>query len=288
VVRARLKDKSFSKYYKEAKDLGQKGIEEILEKGKAHDIAKMLSSGGSAIFPHTYISKCGDQIASVIHGCLDSGSDQVVVLGVIHSLTEALTFSRNKEISGEDLSKEPRGILGPGIERDSCWENEFSLSMFELLWDAEVRRRGIVPPRLIKRYPYLANRSPETLPGIDEVRDMVKDSIVVATSDLCHHGVAYGLSSKESMPIGEEALYFAKKKIEEAFSVLEQGNYSDYYRATRRPDAISDSLDVAPVLRYLLGPKKACVEDIRLVDVAHMFEKDPSPSWVAASLVTLY
>ena len=282
----RMKEDVLPGYYREPLALGQKGLEDILEKGKRVDLGKTLAAGGSAIFPHTYISKCGHQIASVVHGCLDSGSDQVVVLGVIHPLTDPLLVSRTKEINGEDISQESCwGVLGPGIDRDSCWHDEFSLYMFETLWDAEVRRRGIKPPRLIKRYPCLANRSPETLPGIDELASLSKDSVVVATSDLCHHGVAYGLTEEESVPIGEEALSLASEEIQGAFEALESKNYKDYYDACLNPQSLSDSLDVAPVLRHLLGPKTAHILDLTLVDVAHMFEGNPVPSWVAASLV---
>ncbi len=118
-------------YYGEPNVLGKAGLERVLEEGKRYNIAATLAFGGSAIFPHTFLNSCGYQVAAVVHGCLDSGCDQVLVLGVIHRLTEALKRCRVKEVNGEDLSTEPlRGILGPGIERDNCWQNEYSLFMF--------------------------------------------------------------------------------------------------------------------------------------------------------------
>lgn len=49
-------------------------------------------------------------------------------------------------------------------------------------------------PKVIIRYPNLVYGHPESLSGIEELKLLAKESIVVATSDLCHHGTAYGLS----------------------------------------------------------------------------------------------
>jgi len=275
-------------YYQEPRLLGERGLERVLEEGKRYNIAETLASGGSVIFPHTFINNCGYQIAAVVHACLDSGCDQVLVLGVIHRLTEDLKRCRVREVNGEDVSKEPlRGILGPGIERDNCWQNEYSLFMFETLWNSEVKRRGITPPRLIKRYPHLVNCSPETLPGIDELKDLAKDSLVVATSDFCHHGVAYGVPKSTAKSFGEEAIRFAHEKIKSSLELLQNGFYDEYYKSCLHPEAYSDSFDVSPVLRYLLGPKKVHIEDMKIVDTSPLFEQEPTPSWVAASLITL-
>lgn len=48
------------------------------------ELVTALYEGGGAIFPHTYISKCGGQMGAVIHAILDSGADQVILLGTHH------------------------------------------------------------------------------------------------------------------------------------------------------------------------------------------------------------
>ena len=196
-----LRHNSFDSYFTEAKNLGEAGLHAILDKGLpwAKRLANTLSAKGSAIFPHTYLSQCGHQIAAVVHACLDCGSDQVLTLRTMHPMNEQLLQARTKELNGQDISNEPSwGILGPTIARDSCWEHEFSLFHFKTLWEAEVKRRGIKAPRLIECYPHLVNRQPEKLPGTKELAQIAKDAVIVATDDMCHHGIAYGVEPRKS------------------------------------------------------------------------------------------
>ncbi len=284
------KANAFEEYFNEPKILGEAGLNQILDQGKplAKNLAQTLLSGGSAIFPHTYMVDCGYQIASVVHACLDSGADQVVALGVLHPMNETMIEARSKELNGKDISDEPSwGILGPDIKGNDSWKLEFSLAHFKTLWEAEIKRRGIQAPKLFEFYPSLTNRRPDTLPGIKELQTIVKDSVVVATDDMCHHGIAYGVPASEAIEIGDKAYTFAKTAIDRGFAYLKEGDFARYFDHWMNPQAIGDPTDCAIVLRYLLGKASYKVLDLKLVDVSRLFEANPTPSWVAATLVEM-
>ena len=279
-----MKASCLLQYAQERATLTEQDIDQILEQGKKWSLANTFRSKGSAFFPHTYIRECGYQAASIVHSILDSGTDQAVLLGVLHPLDDRLLHSRKLEIDGKDISNESCwGILGPGIAKDSAWKNEFSLDNFLFLWNEEINRRGIRPPRLLVRYPCLVNRQPEKIPGIEELKKEVRDSVVVATADLCHHGVAYDEPLENVFSISEKGLQFAKDTIEKGLKIMNSDNYDIYYQYCLQ--AKSDSLDVGTMLRYLLGPITGTILDLKLVDVSGLFENDPQPSWVAATLV---
>jgi hypothetical protein len=277
---------ALEEYAEERKSLTKEQKEKILLGGRKWDLSQTLKAHGSCLFPHTYLRACGEHIASCVHGCLDSGTDSVLLLGVLHPLSSRLFHSRCREIDNKDISKEKCwGILGPGLGHDDCWKNEFSLLNFLFLWEAEVERRGIRSPKLFIRYPCLADRHPEKLPGIDELKSIAKDSVVIGTSDLCHHGVAYGTSHEKALEISADAYLFARYSIMKSIELLKTEDYDTYYHACI--ETKSDSLDVGTILRYLLGPLDGHILDLQLADTASLYYGHPKPSWVAASLVEL-
>jgi hypothetical protein len=278
---------AFDQYYEEPKILGQEGINAILDKGKRWraELVNTLNSGGAAIFPHTFLSQCGYQIAAAVHAILDSGADQALVLGVLHPMSESLMQARSKELNDEDISYEiSRGIFGPGVDPNDCLKNEFSLDLFKILFEAEVKRRGVKAPKLIERYPSLVNKDPATLPGIKDLEQIAKDAVIVATDDMCHHGIGYGVSDMDAMHL-DEGYRFARKCIDDGYEMLRKDNYRDYFLHWMNPLAIGDPTDTAIVLKYLLGAVSPQVLDLKLVDVSMLFENHVSPSWVAATLV---
>ncbi len=282
------KPNALGQYYAEPKQLGEAGIHAILDEGKkwSESLSQTLSQGGAAIFPHTFLSQCGYQIAAAVHAILDSGADQALVLGVLHPMSESLIAARSKELNEEDISNEPsRGVLGPGINRDNCWTNEFSLDLFMILFKAEVKRRGIKPPKLIERYPSLVNKDPASLPGIDELEHIAKDSVIVATDDMCHHGVGYGVREEDAIHIDAKGYQFARANIEKGYEFLRKGNYRDYFYHWMNPLAIGDPTDTTMVVRHLIGRLSTHLLDLKLVDVSSLFENDVEPSWVAMALV---
>ncbi|NGX50630.1 MAG: hypothetical protein K1060chlam2_00478 [Chlamydiae bacterium] len=275
---------AFDHYLEERNSISPAGIQKILDGGRKWSLGTTLASGGSAIFPHTYLSQCGDQVAAVVHGCLDSGADQVVILGVLHQLSEELIRARERELEGEDVTQEGSyGVLGPGVGGDRYWKEEYSLLNFLFLWEKEVKQRGIRPPRLIVRYPSLTAGNPSRLKGVEELKSLAKDSVVVATGDLCHHGRAYGMDPNEIIDSGAAGKAFAHRQIEEALALLRRGDYKGYLEQCGV--IRNDSRDTGTLLRYLLGPLKSRILDLRLIDVSGLFHGHPAPSWVAASLI---
>ncbi len=278
---------------RELSSLTPQEIDDFFEKSKKWDLSHTLSNGGSAIFPHTVIRTCGDQLAAVVRGCLDAcritGKRHVIALGVLHPHGQPpLAEARQKALRGEDVSDDScRGIFGPHfIADDKIWANEYSLLNFMHFWDIEIERRQLKnPPELIVAYPSLLNDKPWELPGIEELQSYLPDSIVVATTDFCHHGVAYGVPQEEAVPISKEAELLSLKILQEGLELFEKINYADFLQYCQR--TVCDGADVGQVLMYLKGPMKAKILDTRLIDTSALYETDPQPSWVAVTLIEM-
>lgn len=289
-----MKEKALLAYTLERESLSAPHIDSILEEGMellSHtDLVVTLCNGGSALFPHTYIGKCGDQMAAVAQACLDacekSGKQQILLIGVLHSLTEPLIEARKREMSGIDVMHDAcRGVFGPDLPHAELLNKEFSLDHFVFLLEHAARKSGKKMPRVVMRYPHLIYGQPDNLPGIEQLKRELEKSIVVATSDLCHHGTAYGVKTEEALSLSKEGCDFAHQVIEENLRLLSSGDlfrYREYCINT-----LSDSLEVGQLLHYLLGPLEGHIRDLRLVDVSDLFEGNPQPSWVAATLVEL-
>lgn len=282
------KPSAWDQYVGEIKTLGTAGLYKILDQGKqwSSELTSLLLKGGGAIFPHTYISKCGDQIGAVIHAILDSQADQVIVLGTAHAFP-LLFDARVKEFNGQDILHESsRGLLKP---ESPLLRDEFSLLVFKELLKIECNRRGKRCPHLTERYPCLTNRKPAELPGIQELKELTKNAILVGTDDYCHHGIAYCVPSETAMPLDEKALAFARQQVEKGYACLKDNNYSAYFDHWMHPLAIGDPSDVTAVIHYLVGNKaQGHILDLKLVDVSGLFQGDPSPSWVAATLGAIH
>lgn len=266
--------------------LGEAGALRILDAGRAWDLAPVLSAGGSLLFPHTTLDVCGHQIAAAIHACLDCGAARVLVLGVLHGLTEELQAARARVAAGGDPAAEPlRGVQGPGLAGPRHWEAEFSLFHFRFLWDLETRRRARTGgPELVLRYPFLAGDRPDTLPGIGELEDLARGAAVVATMDPVHHGIGYGDPVGDALAPEAGGLELARRRIGEGLALLRDGDYPAYGRhavASR-----SDGRDTGPVLRHLRGPLEAEILDLVADDMTGPYRK-PAPTWVAGALVAL-
>jgi hypothetical protein len=266
--------------------LGSAGALRLLDAGRAWDLAPTLQAGGAVVFPHAGIAVCGHQIAAAVHACLDSGAGRVLVIGVLHALTQELEEARVRVAHGADVTQEPSwGIQGPGLDgRRQDWRDEFSLSNFLFLWEEEIKRRGIAGPDVVVRYPYLAGGRPHILPGIEELQDIVQDAVVVATADPFHHGIGYGDPPEAALAPHEGGLDLARRRIEEALALLRVGDYWGYNQHC--VDAKSDARDVGQVLRYLLGPLEGRILDIVADDMAPAYDK-PAPTWVAGALIEM-
>jgi len=267
--------------------LSPESINKMLDAGRAWDLAPALSAGGSIIFPHVGIEACGHQIASAVHACLNSGANKVLVVGVLHALTQELQDARVRVSKGSDVTLEDAwGIQGPGLNGRTDWHNEFSLSHFLFLWDQEIKRRGIKGPELVVRYPYLAGGRPFILPGIEELQQIVRDgAAVVMTADPFHHGVGYDDAPEDSFYAEAGGLELARQRIEEGLEMLRIGDYWGYNQHCAHI-AKNDARDGGQVVRYLLGPLQGQIHDIVWEDMAPLYHK-PDPTWVTGALIEL-
>ena len=77
-----------------------------------------MSAGGSIIFPHVGIEVCGHQIASAVHACLNCGAERVLVVGVLHALTQELQDARVRVANGSEVTQEySKFDVGPELSK---------------------------------------------------------------------------------------------------------------------------------------------------------------------------
>jgi hypothetical protein len=270
-------------YAEEHTALGEVGTVRLLEEGRQWDLAPALRAGGVLVFPHAGVADCGHQIAAVVHACLDSGADRVLVVSVLHALTDDLQEARVRVAEGADPMAEPlRGIQGPGLPGRDDWRQDHVLVSFRHLWAAETRRRGIQGPEVVERFPYLAGGQPQTLPGIEELEAVAREAVVVSTADAFHHGIGYGDLPEASLAPEEGGLALARERIEEGMELLAQGDYWGYNQHCVQ--AKSDARDAGQVFRYLRGPMTGRIVDLTYTDAADLY-RSPRPTWVAAALM---
>ncbi len=289
-----MKETTFSIYACERDCLKPSQIDEILDRGhdllSGTDLVNTLSGGGSLFFPHTSILKCGDQIAAAalasLLACQRSGKNQVLALGVLHGYNNPLFSIYSRELEGKDISGDPlRRIFGPGLPFEELISEEYSLESYFFLLQHAAQRLNMDMPKVVSRYPVCICGDPASLPGIEELKQRAKESIVVATADLYHHGRAYGLSPEQSMPISPAAYDLAAQVIEGGLRLLAEDDLKAILKYCW--DTLSDARDVAQMLRFLLGPLEGYIRDLTLVDIEYLYDGNPKPSWVAASLVEL-
>lgn len=269
----------------EAERLGRSGLARLLEEGRRWDLAPVVSSGGAVVFPHIGLRECGAQTSAVVHACLDSGAERVLLIGVLHALTVELDDMRRRVASGGDPRRElAHGIQGPGLPGRRDWEREFSLLGFLALWEEAARHRRRVP-QLIVRFPYLAGGDPAGLPGVDELEELAASgAVIAATADLFHHGLGYDDAPGRSLAFEAGGLALARSAIEEGFELLARGDhagYQDHSVATK-----SDARDVGQLVRHLTGPVEGHILDLVWRDTSADY-KAGAPTWVAGALVEL-
>jgi hypothetical protein len=270
-------------YAAEHEALGREGTLHLLEVARQWDLSSTLDAGGVLVFPHAGVADCGHQIAAAVHACLDSGADRVLLVSVLHALSDELEEARVRVAQGADPTREPlRGIQGPGLPGRQDWRQDHVLISFRHFWQAETERRGVRGPEVVERYPYLAGGQPHTLPRIEELDRIARDAVVISTADAFHHGIGYGDAPEDSLYPQEGGLDLARTRIQEGIELLERGDYWGYNQHC--VDAKSDARDAGQVFRYLCGPLQGRILDLTYSDASDLYGAPP-PTWVAAALI---
>lgn len=270
-------------YQQEHDALDREATFRLLEEGRQWNLTPTLEAGGVVVFAHAGVQDCGHQAAAAIHACLDSGADRVLLVCVLHSLSEEMEEARVRVAKGGDVTQEPlRGVQGPGLRGREEWRWDHSLYTFYHLWQAELQRRGIEGPEVIVRYPYLAGGRPDTLPGIEELAEIAENSVIISTADSFHHGISYGDSPEKALFPAQGGLALARSRIQEGIDLLARGDYWGYNQHC--VSAKSDARDAGQVFRYLRGPMAGRILDLGYTDTTDLYDA-PAPSWVAAALV---
>jgi hypothetical protein len=285
--RLQLQRDTHALYAREHAELGEQGTLDHLERGRQWDLSGTLRAGGVLVFPHISVQDCGYQVAACVHACLDSGADRVVVISVLHAFTEEMEQARRRVAAGEDPAQEPSwGIQGPGIMNGhEEWKSDHALMSWRHFWAAEVKRRGLSAsktPEVIERYPYLAGGKPELLPGIDELRELARNAVIVSTADAFHHGIGYGDAPEVAFEPDAVGLRRAQTIIEDGIRILGSGDYWGYNQHC--VTVKSDARDAGQVFRYLRGAMTGRVLDMTYTDSSELY-KQPAPTWVAGALV---
>lgn len=281
--RQKLREAIHALYRAEHETMAEHGTLERLERARQWDLAPTLRAGGVLVFPHAGVLDCGHQIAAVVRACLDSGTDRVIVISVLHAFTGEMEEARISVAGGEAPAQWPFwGIQGPGLAGREEWRGDHALMSFRHFWAAETGRRGPRGPEVIERYPYLAGGKPERLPGIDELARLAEDAVVVSTADAFHHGLGYGDPPEKALHPNEGGLELARRTIEEGMEILGRGDYSGYNQHCVR--AKSDARDAGQVFRYLRGPMQGRILDLTYSDASELY-RQPQPTWVAAALI---
>jgi hypothetical protein len=283
IDRRQLRDQIHALYRREHDALGERGTLESLDRARRWALSPTLKAGGVLVFPHAGVFDCGDLIGAVVHACLDSGVDRVIVISVLHAFSDEMQAARVDVTAGRDPARWPFwGIWGPGVPGREEWRDDHSLISFRHYWAAETGRRGIAGPDRIERYPYLAGGHPERLPGVEALARLAEDAVIVSTADPFHHGIGYGDGPGKALEPLKGGLDLARATINEGIEILARGDYAGYDRHCAA--AKSDGRDAGQVFRYLRGPLAGRIVDLAYTDTSTLYGQ-PSPTWVAAPLV---
>lgn len=278
-----LRDEIQALYRREHETMGERGTLDRLERARRWDLAPVLRARGVLVFPHTGVLDCGHQTAAVVHACLDSGADRVVIVSVLHAITDEMQEARVRVAAGDDPSRWPFwGIQGPGLAGREEWRADHSLISFRHFWAAETRRRGVRGPEVIERYPYLAGGRPDRLPGIDELARIAEEAVVVSTADAFHHGIGYGDPPDQALHPETGGLAAARRAIEEGIDILGQGDHWGYNQHCVR--AKSDARDAGQVFRHLRPVTRGRIVELTYTDSSELYHA-PKPTWVAGPLI---
>lgn len=265
--------------------LGQAGLARLIERAPVIEVPQ----SGAVIFPHTKLTESGELSAAAALAVVRSGCERVLALGVLHTGRSVDSNLFQCAHDGDSLAVlRVRRIHGPGIPGDEgFWGDEFSLDSFvELLAiAAQLHRRKA--PEVIARYPFLTGDKPSTMPGLDELRRLLREGcVLIATTDPIHHGVGYDTPPNQWRNRDDlQTIEFARSRIGGQLAALSVRDYAGFSQRIKVDS--SDFRDNGPVLRELLDLEDPNyhIFDLRLVDYTDTHRSAP-PTWAAGALAT--
>ncbi|WP_150468202.1 hypothetical protein [Francisella sp. SYW-9] len=282
--------KDFNSLYKNEFDsLTKDDFIKMQKKASNFELSSILNTGGALVFPHVHVADCGYMLLAVINAILKSGSKKVLAISVLHPFSDEMEEARIRIATNslENITKEPlRGIYGPGLsEKIDTWKDDHALYAFRRMLKVVSESIGVEEPTVIERYIHLTGDKPQTLPGIEELKELAKDSVIVATADHSHHGIAYGTPKEKAYFPDNKGLKIIKARVQEGLELLDVGDYKQYIKHCYNVTG-SDWRDAGIVIRYLLGPMKSNIIDVIGSDFSELPYKSESPSWALGALVS--
>ena len=270
-------------YRKDLEALGNQTFE-MLDEARQWDVAPVLSRGGVVTFAHVNVADCGLHVAAAVNGALDTGADTVLAISVLHAFTVEMELARRDVSSqgGSPSSHPTWGIQGPGLVFRNEWEGDHAMRALRHFWETETTRRGVTGRRLIERYPFLAGGSPGDLPNLDETSAIAENTVILATGDQVHHGIAYGTPSEEALQMEPDGLIKARDDMKTGTALLEESDHAGY--DAHCVEVKSDDRDAAQLYSYLRGPLRGSLLDIGASDATELYEA-PAPSWAAGGFI---
>jgi hypothetical protein len=233
---------------------------------------------GALVFPHTRLAVSGALVAAVAKAAARAGRD-VLTIGVLHGARE-----RDAELVAKTRAGDPEAIRAlRGVHDESgLASEEFSLDGFRALHARACAREGATS-RVVARYPFLVGNDPQDLPGLDDLRRLSREMLIVATADPVHHGVGYG-TTEALDETRLETWSLARSWIEEQLDALARADFSRFLRLCARDR--SDFRDAGPVLATLRPGCVWSIEEMCFVDYAEVLSSS-HPTWVTAGRIRL-
>lgn len=270
-------------YAEERRALGDAGLAALVR--SAPEIA--VPERGALLFPHTRLAASGRWVAAVARAVVRAQPRRVLALGVLHGARAADAELLRRARRGDALSRDAlRRVHGPGAPHDGGHASEeFSLDGFRALVAVAARVEGLPEPELVERHPFLVGDAPETVTGVEELRELVAEgAALVASADLVHHGVGYGTPPDLALPRTEATRSLARDWVGEQLAALGSGDFERFSVIAGRQR--SDFRDAGPMLSHILArPVSFRVQALELVDYADVLAA-AEPTWVAATLAT--
>ncbi len=270
-------------YAAERARLGVGHLHRLLDEAAASPVAVTVPAGGAIVIPHTRLEVTGAQIASAANAVVATGAERILALGVLHGARRCDADSLPAARSGDaDAIVALRGIH----DEHGLAAEEFSLDAFVEMTALAAARVGR-HVEVVQRYPFLVGDDPATLPGLDELRELIDGgAVLVVTTDPIHHGHAYGTPTEDCCDEHDpQTVVTARAAIAEQLQLLSTHRFADFQAMTARHH--SDFRDTGPVMAWLLGQGfTAEIHDLALVDYTLALEAPP-PSWVAGALMSI-